>query len=158
MKKKNRSQATFDDYQSKIDCHLTDWLDRPLVAITPEMCQQAAHQDRREQRHLHGQRHHAGAARDLATGAAAASELPEPPTSNVDFYPETGRTNVITDWPAWWEGIQQIANPVRRDFYIWLAFSGCRAGETMRWRSRTSISKTASRNIRSPRPRRSKCR
>ena len=38
MKKKSRSQATFDDYQSKIDCHLADWLDRPLVAITPEMC------------------------------------------------------------------------------------------------------------------------
>ena len=57
--------------------------------------------------------------------------MPEPPTMNVDFYPETGRTAVITDWPAWWDGIQQIANPVRRDFYIWLAFSGCRAGETM---------------------------
>ena len=50
-------------------------------------------------------------------------ELPESPTANVDFYPETGRTNVIKDWPAWWSGIQQIANPVRRDFYIWLAFS-----------------------------------
>ena len=50
---------------------------------------------------------------------------------NVDFYPETGRTAVIKDWPAWWDGIQQIASPVRRDFYIWLAFTGCRAGETM---------------------------
>src|SRR5450631_1383189 len=28
-------------------------------------------------------------------------------------------------------GIQQIVSPVRRDFYVWLAFSGCRAGETM---------------------------
>ena len=28
-------------------------------------------------------------------------------------------------------GSKQIANPVRRDFYIWLALSGCRAGETM---------------------------
>jgi len=50
---------------------------------------------------------------------------------NGDFYPETGRTAVIKDWPAWWDGIQQIASPVRRDFYIWLAFTGCRAGETM---------------------------
>ena len=37
MKKKNRSQTTFDDYQSKIDCHLWDWLDLPLAVITPEM-------------------------------------------------------------------------------------------------------------------------
>ena len=58
-------------------------------------------------------------------------ELPEPPTLHVDFYPETGRTAVITDWSAWWDGVRQIANPVRRDFYLWLAFSGCRAGETM---------------------------
>src|SRR4029434_10663026 len=28
-------------------------------------------------------------------------------------------------------GIRQIASPVRRDFYTWLAFSGCRTGETM---------------------------
>jgi len=50
---------------------------------------------------------------------------------NVDFYPEHGRTAVITNWIAWWKGVQQIVSPVRRDFYIWLAFSGCRAGETM---------------------------
>ena len=37
MKKKDRSPATLEDYQSKIDCHLSDWLDLPLVAITPEI-------------------------------------------------------------------------------------------------------------------------
>jgi integrase len=59
-------------------------------------------------------------------------ELPESPTANVDFYEEKNRTAVITDWPAWWKGVQRIGSSVRRDFYIWLAFSGCRAGETMR--------------------------
>ena len=34
----DRSQATFDDYQFKIDCHMSDWLDRPLVEITREIC------------------------------------------------------------------------------------------------------------------------
>ena len=58
--------------------------------------------------------------------------LPESPTSNVDYYPETGRTAVITNWPAWWAGIQQIGNAARRDLYVWLAFSGCRAGESLR--------------------------
>jgi integrase len=58
-------------------------------------------------------------------------DLPESPTRNVDFYPEHGRTAVIKDWPAWWSGIQQIENPVRRDLYIWLALSGCRSGESM---------------------------
>ena len=57
--------------------------------------------------------------------------MPERPTSNVDFFAEHGRTAVITDWPSWWDGVQQIGNAARRDFYVWLAFSGCRAGESM---------------------------
>ena len=38
MKKKGRSQATFDNYQAKINCHLADWLDLPLFEITREVC------------------------------------------------------------------------------------------------------------------------
>jgi integrase len=41
----------------------------------------------------------------------------------------------VTDLAAWWKGVQRIESPVRRDFYVWLAFTGCRSGETstMRW-------------------------
>ncbi|MBR1070229.1 integrase [Bradyrhizobium japonicum] len=132
MRKKNRAQSTFDDYQSKIDCHLADWLDLPLADITPEMTNK-----------LHSKIGE-GHGKYMANGTMRVLRLiwrrvrrqhrglPEAPTSNVDFYAEHGRTNVIKDWPAWWAGIEQIANPVRRSFYIFLAFSGCRAGETMR--------------------------
>ena len=34
MKSKNGSDVTRVGYQKKIDCHLSDWLDRPLVNIT----------------------------------------------------------------------------------------------------------------------------
>ena len=131
MKKKNRSQATFDDYEFKINCHMSDWLDQPLADITREICRKR-HTKIGEENGTY-----------MANGVMRVlrliwrrvrrqhPELPEPPTMNVDFFEEHGRTTVITDWPAWWQGIQQIANPVRRDFYIWLAFSGCRAGETM---------------------------
>jgi hypothetical protein len=131
MKKLGRSQATLADYQSKIDCHMSDWLDRPLVEITRDVC---------NKRHtkigeVNGTYMANGTMRVLRAiwrrTRRQHPELPEPPTMNVDFYPEQGRTAIITNWPAWWEGIQQIASPVRRDFYIWLAFSGCRAGETM---------------------------
>jgi integrase len=131
LKKLNRSPATLDDYQSKVDRHLSDWLEKQLIEITPEMCsklhtrigeQSGPYMANGVMRTLRAiwrrtRRQHRG--------------LPETPTANVDFYPETGRTAVIVDWPAWWSGIQQIVNPVRRDFYIWLAFSGCRAGETL---------------------------
>jgi integrase len=131
METKGRSQATFDDYEFKINCHMSDWLDRPLVAITREVCR----------------KRHAKIGAENGPYMANATmrvlrliwrrarrqhhELPESPTANVDFFTETGRTNTIKDWSAWWNGIQEIANPVRRDFYIWLALSGCRAGETM---------------------------
>ena len=73
LKKLNRSPATLADYQVKIDAHLSDWLDRPLIEITRERLPPAPYQDRRAERYLHGERHHAGVARDLATDTAAAS-------------------------------------------------------------------------------------
>jgi hypothetical protein len=131
LKKLNRSPATLADYQFKIDCHMSDWLDRPLVEITRDVCNRR-HTKIGEQS---GKYMANGVMRTLRAiwrrTRRQHPELPEPPTMNVDFYPEHGRTAVITDWPTWWSGIQQIANLVRRDFYIWLAFSGCRAGETM---------------------------
>jgi hypothetical protein len=131
MKKLNRSEATLADYQSKVDCHMSDWLDRPLIDITREVCSRKHTKIGEE----NGTYMANGTMRVLRAiwrrTRRQHPELPEPPTMNVDFYPEQGRTAVITDWPAWWNGIQQIVNPVRRDFYVWLAFSGCRAGETM---------------------------
>jgi hypothetical protein len=131
MKKLNRSDATLADYQSKIDCHMSDWLDRPLVQITREVCNKRHTKIGEE----NGTYMANGTMRVLRAvwrrTRRQHPELPEAPTINVDFYPEQGRTAVITDWAAWWNGVQRIVSPVRRDFYIWLAFSGCRAGETM---------------------------
>jgi integrase len=132
MTKKKRSQATFDDYQSKIDAHLTDWLDRPLVEITPEACNKR-HEKIGENNGTYMANGCMRVVRAIWRRARRQHPgLSESPTANIDFYDEKGRTVVILDWPAWWAGVQQIVNPVRRDFYIWLAFSGCRAGETMK--------------------------
>jgi integrase len=131
MKAKNGSKATLADYQAKIDAHMTDWLDRPLVEITRTVC-----------RAWHvkiGSTSGTYAANGVMRVLRAIwnrvrrqfPDFPESPTRNVDFYVEQSRTAVITDWPAWWDGIQKIQSPVRRDFYAWLALSGCRAGETM---------------------------
>jgi integrase len=61
--------------------------------------------------------------------------LPESPTVNVDFHPEKPRTKVIKELPAFWSALQKIENPIRRDLYIWLLFTGCRSEEarTMKW-------------------------
>ena len=131
MKKKGRSQATLTDYQFQDDsiCGLA----RPAAGGSRRRCAEAPQQDRRGRAAPTWLTARCGfCGRSGAGHGASIADCRRAPTANVDFYPETGRTAVITDWPAWWDGVQQIANPVRRDFYIWLAFSGCRAGETMR--------------------------
>jgi integrase len=132
MKKKSGSKTTLDDYQAKIDCHMSEWIDRQLIDITRPMVT-ALHIKIGD---TNGNPYMAnGVMRVLRAiwnrARKPHPDLPESPTRAIDFYEEKGRTAVITDWPAWWEGVQKIASPVRRDFYIWLAFSGCRAGETM---------------------------
>ena len=131
MKKLERSPTTLRDYQTKIDAHLSDWLDAPLVSITRDICNKR-HTRIGEQA---GPYMANGTMRTLRAIWRRARrqypDLPEAPTAAIDFYPETGRTDVIGDWPAWWHGIHRIVSPIRRDFYIWLAFSGCRSGETM---------------------------
>ncbi len=133
MKKKNGSAKTKDDYQNKIDCHMSEWLDRRLIDIS-----------RKEVLALHTKIGETNGNPYMANGTMRVlraiwnrarkvyPDLPESPTRAIDFFEEKGRTAVITDWPAWWTGIQQVGSAVRRDFYVWLAFSGCRAGETMR--------------------------
>ena len=110
---------------------MSDWLDLPLVAITREVCRKRHTKIGEE----NGTYMANGTMRVLRAIWRRARrqhpELPEPPTANVDFYPETGGPPSSPTGPHGGSGIQQIANPVRRDFYIWLAFSGCRAGETM---------------------------
>jgi integrase len=134
MDAKDRSEVTRQGYQAKIDCHLSDWLDRPLSSIT--------RQETNERHSAIGKN-----AKYSANGTMRIlraiwrrarrqfPELPEPPTMNVDFFGEKRRTAVVTDLAAWWKGVQRIESPVRRDFYIWLIFTGCRSGETssMRW-------------------------
>jgi integrase len=132
-----RSHRTRDGYWKSIERYCSDWIDRPLVEITTD----AAHT-----RHVRIGTNHGKHAANATMRALRAiwrraqrqhRGLGEPPTINVDFYPEKSREAIIRveDFPKWWAGVQQIENPVRRDLYIWLFFTGCRRGESesLRW-------------------------
>ncbi|MGA2566651.1 MAG: integrase family protein [Pseudolabrys sp.] len=130
-----RSPRTGDGYWKSIERYCDDWLDRPLVEITPE----AAHK-----RHTHiGSKHGKYAANGTMRALRAIwrraqrqhHRLGLTPTVNVDFYKEKPREAVVEDLAAWWCGVQKIGNPVRRDLFIFLLFTGCRSGEakTLRW-------------------------
>ena len=131
---KERSPVTRDGYWQSLQRYCSDWLDRPLAEITPE----DAHA-----RHIligkaHGKYAANGTMRALrAIWRRALRQHPGlglPPTVNVDFYAEKPRKAVVKDLAAWWRGVQAVENPIRRDLFIWLAFTGCRSGETKRLR------------------------
>jgi len=134
---KERSQRTRDEYWKSFERYCSDWLDRPLVEITTHV----AHA-----RHIQIGTDNGKLVANATMRVLRAvwnrarrqhSELREPPTRNVDFFPEKPREAIIKieDLPKWWQGVQQIENPIRRDLYIWFLFTGCRRGEseTLRW-------------------------
>jgi len=135
LTKKERSPVTRDGYWMLLKTHCADWLDRPLVEITRKAARE---------RHTHigtmrGKYAANGTMRALrAIWRRAGKEhegLSAPPTINVDFYEEKPRTAVVNDLAAWWRGVQKIENPIRRDLFIFLLFTGCRSGEakSLRW-------------------------
>jgi integrase len=136
---KERSVKTRNDYLGNLERYCEHWLDRPLIEITPTAARLL---------HAHISKEHGKYSANSCARVIRAvwnrarrqhRELPEPPTINIDFHPEKGRTAVIKvdDLPAWWAGLQMIENPIRRDFYIWLLFTGTRREEssTLEWRN-----------------------
>lgn len=128
--RKARRPSTVLGYRNLFERYLKDWADRPLReigddtlgvderhrTITKNNGPVAANQTMRLVRAVY--RHARRKMRDL----------PPPPTDAVDFNDEKRRDVIVTDWPAFWAAVQGLRNPVTRDWYIFLAFTGMRRG------------------------------
>jgi integrase len=135
LRVKQRSAKTEKNYQQVLECYCSDWLDRPLAEITPEAAR-TRHERISERNGTYAANRTMAALRAIWKRARREHhKLPESPTINVDFNPERPRTAVIKDLPAFWTALHKIENPIRRDLYIWLLFTGCRSEEarTMKW-------------------------
>jgi integrase len=133
---KGRRESTREGYRMLLEAHLGDWLDRPLAEIDRETV---------HKRHIkigtnngkYSANHTMRALRAIWRRARRQHPgLEEPPTVNVDFFAELRRTRVVTDLRTWCGSVQShIENPIRRDLYFWLLFTGCRVGEScaMEW-------------------------
>ena len=127
---KERSPRTKAGYWQHLQCYCSDWLDRPLVEITPELCHQR-HVKISRQNGKYAANGWARALRAVWRRALRQHRgIGVEPTKNVDFNKEKPRETVIKDLPSWWQGVQAIENPIRRDLFIWLLFTGCRSGES----------------------------
>jgi len=134
---KERSDRTGEGYWKNIGLYLSDWLDKPLVEIS----------------RINAQKRHAKIGRDHGKYAANGTmralraiwrrarrqhpALSDPPTLNVDWFKERRRTEVlkVDVLPDWYSGVMSLPNPIRRDLYLFLLFTGLRSEEarSIRW-------------------------
>lgn len=59
-------------------------------------------------------------------------------TAAVDFHKQERRREPVQDLAAWWKAVHDIDNPVRRDLWLFILFTGLRRDDakTLRWTNR----------------------
>ena len=125
---KNRSPLTLEGYRRDCERHLGHWLGRPLAGIT-----------RKEVRDRHrqlGDRAGPYAANSAMRAFRAIwnrvmredESLPVCPTINVDWYPERERDSALSpdQLRDWHDKVSALPNPIRRDYYLFVLFTGLR--------------------------------
>lgn len=140
---KKRSDRTKSDYRDLSDRYLSDWLKCPLAEITRSDC---------KERHLKiGKEHGPYVANHTFrvvravynTALKENEELGVNPTIAVDWYPESRRKAAIhsTKLRTWFQFIEGVKDPIRRDWHLFVLFSGLRRGdaEAVRWTPDTKL-------------------
>lgn len=137
MRTKGCVARSIDTVRDIVDRYLDDWRNRPLVAITRTDCV-ARH---RQVTADHGPVVANGAMRMLRAAYNSARklypDLPTNPVAAVEFNPQHRKRSPIpwADLPAWWEKVQAIENPIRRDLQLTMLLTGLRSADakTIRW-------------------------
>lgn len=143
LRAKRRAVITLKDYRRLVETYLKDWLDRPLVEITRADCRKRHAEIAREvargkyaKDRKRGEGFGALAANKAmrafrAIHNLAAVEHPELPariTASVQWNAENRRTTVIKadDLASWHKQVEAQANSVRRDYLLFVLFTGLR--------------------------------
>lgn len=125
---KRRSERTITGYRYLADQYLADWLDRPLMDFTRKETR-----DRHKKIGVdHGHYAANSAFRVFRAVYNAAlkvhEELGVNPAIAVDWFPEQRRKAAIlsADLAAWYQEVVKLTNPIRRDYLIFVMFTGLR--------------------------------
>lgn len=126
--RKARRPSTIKGYRNLFNRYFEDWADRPLKELGDDTLGV-------DERHRHITKHNGAVAANQAMRILRAvyrharrkmRDLPPTPTDAVDFNDEKRRDLIVTDWPAFWAAVHGLRNPVTRDWYLFLAFTGMR--------------------------------
>lgn len=154
-RKKERSDKTVKEYEKSFNTHLSDFFTKPLKWI-------GEHQELIEKRHDEVTRR--GADTEAIKGRGKRKRKPAPYAANgmvrafravynyarkkhpeldlpefriTELNPEAPRDSALTleQLPQWYAAVNSLPNPIRRDYHLFVLFTGMRrtAAAEMRW-------------------------
>ena len=152
LRSKKRSQKTIDGYEYCINHYLNDWIDRPLAEISRKDVNERHKKIAEDVVSRNGSKIPPGNALPGTYAANSAmrafrtvynraakqhEELPTNPCVNVDWFIEDPKKSAIpsTQLRQWYSEVMTINNPIRRDYFLVVLFTGMRRRSTaaMRW-------------------------
>lgn len=133
MRKRECSERTVIDTLARRDRYLPDWIPLPLTSLSRSMVR-AKHHELTETRGKVTANHvmrDFRAAYNLALRIVDNPDLiPDNPVKAVTFNKVRGSNRVLMpeDLPDWWEKLQRLQNPLRREMHELGLYSGLRPG------------------------------
>ncbi len=131
MRRKGRSEKTISEYEGHVERLMAAWLDKPLKELGEEPVLVKDRHD--ELTRDNGPYMANGCMRTLRAiynhARKTAKYLPaENPVTAVDWNPERRRDSAMgeEDYPAWFEQVRAIDNPLRRELHLLILLSGSR--------------------------------
>ena len=162
MKAKGRSTRTTEDYEYRMTRYLSDWMNRPLASITRTEARQRHHQIAEDiaagkyatvtpkngkaytkERNGDSGRYQANSVfrvfRAIYNRVAREHEgMPDNPCIAVDWYREEERDAAVAEkhLARWHTDVQDMDNPIRRDYLLFVLFTGLRRGSaaSVKWK------------------------
>ncbi len=131
LKRKGRSDGTIENFRDHVERLMMDWLDQPLSVLGTDPSLVASRHEKLTAEN--GPYIANGCMRSLRAiynhARKTARSLPaENPVTGVDWNPEKRRNTALSlsDLAPWIEELRAIENPIRREFHLFLLFSGSR--------------------------------
>lgn len=131
MRRKGRAETTIRGYGDHVERLMKDWRDRPLIEITNDPSGVADLHDRISKENGPVQANNCMRSLRAIYNHARKRHRDLPaynPTDAVDWNPERRRNTAmgLTDLPGWFRQLEELDNPVRREFHLFTLLSGSR--------------------------------
>lgn len=134
---KRRAERTTSGYRYLADQYLADWLNRPLSGFTRKECRDRHQKIGTDHGHYAANSAFRVFRAVYNTALKVHEELGVNPTIAVDWFPEQRRKAAIlsADLASWYLEVLTLSNPIRRDYLLFVMFTGLRRenASSVRW-------------------------